>query len=54
MQADVARIKTEQQQQEQLLAQLDTVEQSLDDERSMRTDALVYLAQVQAQDEQAA
>jgi murein DD-endopeptidase MepM/ murein hydrolase activator NlpD len=54
VQADVARIKTEQQQQEQLLAQLHTVEQSLDGERSTRTEALVYLAQVQAQDEQAA
>jgi murein DD-endopeptidase MepM/ murein hydrolase activator NlpD len=51
---DVARISRDQQQQQQLLGQLYVTEQSLNDERSARTEAVTYLAQIQAQDERSA
>ncbi|MGA7987217.1 MAG: peptidoglycan DD-metalloendopeptidase family protein [Candidatus Dormiibacterota bacterium] len=54
VQADVARIGTDRQQQQQLLAQLYVTEQSLDDDRSARTEAVAYLAQIQAQDQRSA
>jgi murein DD-endopeptidase MepM/ murein hydrolase activator NlpD len=54
VQADVARISSDQHEQRQLLEQLDVTEQSLDDDRSARTEAVAYLARIQAQDERSA
>ena len=54
VQADVARISNDQHQQQQALQQLYVTEQSLDDDRSARTEAVAYLAQIQAQDERSA
>jgi murein DD-endopeptidase MepM/ murein hydrolase activator NlpD len=54
VQADVARITGVQHQQQQLLGQLYTTEQSLFDERSTRTEAVAYLTQLQARDERSA
>ena len=54
VQDDVAHIRSEQRQQADLLSQLYTTEQALDDERSARTEAVAYLASLQAQDERAA
>ena len=48
VQADVARISSDQREQRQLLGQLYVTEQSLDDDRSARTEAVAYLAQIQA------
>jgi len=50
VQVDVARIRADQQKQQQLLTQLHGVEQSLQEERSVRTGAVEYLVQLQAQD----
>ncbi|HEY6470473.1 MAG TPA: peptidoglycan DD-metalloendopeptidase family protein [Candidatus Dormibacteraeota bacterium] len=54
VQTDVERITRDQQQQQQLLSQLYVTEQSLDDAVSARTEAVAYLAQIQAQDERSA
>ncbi len=54
VQGDVAHIRSEQRRQSDLLSQLYTTEQSLDDERSARTVAIAYLARLQAQDERTA
>lgn len=54
VQTDVERITRDQQQQQQLLSQLYVTEQSLDDAVSARTEAIAYLAQIQAQDERSA
>jgi len=51
VQGDVSRIRTEQRRQADLLSQLYTSEQTLDDQRSARTVAVAYLASLQAQDE---
>jgi murein DD-endopeptidase MepM/ murein hydrolase activator NlpD len=54
VQTDVERISSDQHQQQQLLSQLYVTEQSLDDDLSARTEAVAYLAQIQAQDERSA
>lgn len=54
VQTDVKRISRDQQQQQQLLGQLYTTEQALDGDLSVRTEAVAYLAQIQAQDERSA
>jgi murein DD-endopeptidase MepM/ murein hydrolase activator NlpD len=54
VQADVARIATDQRKEQQVLAQLHGVEQSLNDERTVRTGAVAYLTQLQAQDQRSA
>lgn len=50
VQVDVARIRADQQKQQQVLSQLHGVEQSLYEERTVRTGAVAYLTQLQAQD----
>jgi murein DD-endopeptidase MepM/ murein hydrolase activator NlpD len=50
VQADVSRIRGDQHQQQQLLGQLYVTEQSLNDHRSARTEAVAYLVQIQARD----
>lgn len=50
VQADVARISADQQKQQEVLSQLHGVEQSLYEERAVRTGAVAYLAQLQARD----
>jgi septal ring factor EnvC (AmiA/AmiB activator) len=54
VQADVKQIGSDQHEQQQLLQQLYVTEQALDDDRSARTEAVAYLAQIQAQDERSA
>jgi murein DD-endopeptidase MepM/ murein hydrolase activator NlpD len=54
VQSDVARIATDQRKEQQVLAQLHGVEQSLNDERTVRTGAVAYLTQLQAQDQRSA
>jgi murein DD-endopeptidase MepM/ murein hydrolase activator NlpD len=54
VQADVARIGADQRKQQQVLAQLHGVEQSLNDERTVRTGAVAYLTQLQARDQRSA
>jgi murein DD-endopeptidase MepM/ murein hydrolase activator NlpD len=54
VQADVARISVDQQKQRQLLSELRSVQQTLYDDRSVRTQAVTYLAQLQARDERSA
>jgi murein DD-endopeptidase MepM/ murein hydrolase activator NlpD len=54
VQADVARIATDQRKEQQVLAQLHGVDQSLNDERTVRTGAVAYLTQLQAQDQRSA
>jgi murein DD-endopeptidase MepM/ murein hydrolase activator NlpD len=50
VQADVGRIRADQQKQQQVLGELNGVEQSLYEQRTVRTGAVTYLAQLQARD----
>lgn len=54
VQVDVARTSNDQHEQQQVLQQLYVTELSLDDDRSARTEAVAYLAQIQSQDEKSA